>query len=91
MNVIVYESGLSTKHWKVCSLPNPLWVSRGGIGRVSGNQAIIMSSRQYIPVQFVTDSLNDEDAKRLDLALVWGGFGSGYDGGAGRGGYGRGF
>jgi len=56
---------------------------RGIIERVTANQAIVISPRHYIPTQLASESIDDE--QKLDLALVWGGFG----GAAARPGYGR--
>lgn len=67
---------------------SPYGVHEGVIERTSSSQAIILSPRQYIPVQFASQALDATDEERLDLALAWGGFGGGY---GARGGYGGGY
>ncbi|QSO46054.1 hypothetical protein [Alicyclobacillus mengziensis] len=60
---------------------------QGVIERVSGNRAVILSPRKYIPAQLISEPLDDDEEKRLNLTLAWGGYGGGYRGGYG-GGYG---
>lgn len=61
---------------------------QGVIERVSGNQAVILSPRKYIPAQLLSESLDEDEEKRLNVALAWGGYGGG---GGYRGGYGAGY
>lgn len=65
----------------------------GQVERVTADQAIILSPRQYVPRHLAQPVSADEES-RLDLALAfWGGRG-GYGmgaGGAGAGGYGFGY
>lgn len=49
--------------------------------RVNHNNLIVLSPQKYIPVQLAKGSLEDDEVRRLDLALAWGGYG----------GYGRGY
>ena len=63
----------------------PYGYHEGVIERIRGNQAIVLSPRKFIPVQFVSEPLDTDEEKRLDLALAWGG---GYGGRGGYGGYG---
>jgi hypothetical protein len=68
----------------------PYGVHRGVIERVTATKAIIKSPKQYIPVDLALD--DDDDDRRLDVALAWGGYGRGGYPGAGYGrGYGRGY
>jgi len=67
---------------------SPYGYHEGIIERVSGNRAVVLSPRRYIPVQLATETLDANDEKRLHVALAWGGYGGGY---GGRGGYGGGY
>lgn len=70
---------------------SPYGYHEGVIERVSGNNAIVLSPRKYIPTQFASEIVEADEERRLDLALAWGagGYGGRYGGGyAGRGGYG---
>jgi hypothetical protein len=58
---------------------------QGVLESVSGNQAVILSPRKYIPVQLIAEPLNEDAEKRLDVALAWGGYGGGYGPGPGPG------
>jgi hypothetical protein len=76
----------------------PYGYHQGIIERISGNQAIIVSPRQYVPVQLASTVVSKDELQRLDVALAadgpgWGGYpGGAYGGGYGRPGpYGRGF
>ncbi|MCY0900912.1 MAG: hypothetical protein OWU32_01835 [Firmicutes bacterium] len=64
----------------------------GLVERISGNEAIVVSPRQYVPAQFAR-TVNQSDEDKLDVALAfWGGGGyprAGFGGGP-RVGYGAG-
>ena len=67
----------------------PYGYHEGVFERIRGNQAIVLSPRKFIPVQFASEPLDTDEEKRLDLALAWGGgYGGGYGGRGGYGGYG---
>lgn len=58
---------------------SPHGYHQGVIERVSGNNAVVLSPRRYIPMGLATDTALDDDAeRRLDLALAWGRYGRGY-------------
>ncbi len=68
---------------------------QGIIERITNDQAIIMSPKQYVPAQLVSSMLDADEVAKLDLALAFfgrpgvGGYPSrGY---AAPGGYGMGF
>lgn len=73
---------------------SPHGYHEGLVERVSGNRAVILSPRKFIPTQFASESLDGDAETRLDLALAYGGYG-GYGGrrgyGYGYGGYGYGW
>src|SRR5579875_103467 len=69
----------------------PYGYHEGIIERVTGEQAIILSPRRYIPPQLASETLDPDEVKRLDIALAWGGYGAGGYPGYGRGGYGAGY
>ncbi|MCL6452675.1 MAG: hypothetical protein K6T78_03490 [Alicyclobacillus sp.] len=56
----------------------------GMIERVTDDSAIVLSPRKYIPTQLASSPVSGDDAKRLDLALAWGGYG-GWGGAPGAG------
>lgn len=66
----------------------PYGYHEGVIERISGQSAIVLSPQRYIPAHLATERLDEEETKRLDLALAYGGYGGGGGYGAGRGGYG---
>lgn len=72
---------------------SPYGYHEGVIERVSGNQAIVLSPRRYIPVHLASTDLRTSDEQKLDVALAWGGYGGGYGRGYGGGypGYGYGY
>ncbi|GLG00234.1 hypothetical protein Alches_02730 [Alicyclobacillus hesperidum subsp. aegles] len=66
----------------------------GFVERVTQDSAIILSPRKYIPTEFASANVSDDELQRLDLALAqWGGApGAGYGGfGGGYGGWGWGW
>lgn len=73
---------------KYIRFQTPYGYHEGIVENVRGNQAIILSPRHYIPAQLVSDSVDADDMKRLDLALAWGYPGGAFGGGYGRRGYG---
>lgn len=73
---------------KYVRFQTPYGYHEGVIERISGEKAVILSPRKYIPVQFASKTLDTDAEQRLDIALAWGGFGGG--GGYG-GGYGAGY
>lgn len=62
---------------------------QGIIEKVTNNQAIIVSPKQYVPAQLVSSTLDSNDMEKLDMALAfWVGPGmGGYPGAAARRGY----
>ncbi len=64
----------------------PYGYHEGVLERISGHNAVVLSPKRYIPAHLATDFLDQDETKRLDLALAYGGYGGGY--GVGRGGYG---
>lgn len=65
----------------------PYGYHEGVIERIQGDQVIILSPQQYIPPKLALEPLDAEEAKRLDLALTFGGYGVAREG---HGGYGWG-
>ncbi|MFD1677033.1 hypothetical protein [Alicyclobacillus fodiniaquatilis] len=56
---------------------------QGIIERINGDKAIILSPKQYVPVQFASTDVCEDDMGKLDVALAWwGGAGRGYPNGA---------
>lgn len=72
----------------------PYGYHEGIVEQISGDRAIILSPRHYIPVQFATETMDAGSQRNLDLALAWGAYGGargGYPGAYGGGiGYGWG-
>lgn len=66
----------------------PHGLHEGVIEKISGNEAIVLSPRQFIPVQLASESVDDDEVRRLDIALAWGGYGGGAGGARGPYGYG---
>ncbi|GMA56058.1 hypothetical protein GCM10025858_05610 [Alicyclobacillus sacchari] len=54
----------------------------GFVERVTHDSAVILSPRKYIPTEFASANVSDDELQRLDLALAqWGGApGAGYGG-----------
>ncbi|MCF8563816.1 hypothetical protein LLE49_03560 [Alicyclobacillus tolerans] len=57
----------------------------GIVERVTDTDAIILSPRKFVPAHLQT-RVSDEDSRKLDAALAWGGGGGGYPGGGAFGG-----
>lgn len=62
----------------------------GVVERLTDENAVVLSPRQYIPAEMASASVTPDELKRLDIALAWGGFGGGGGGFGGGGGYGGG-
>lgn len=48
--------------------------------RVTNHSAIMLSPRQYVPVQFASADVGEDEFAKLDAALIGYGYGGGYRG-----------
>lgn len=79
----------------------PYGVHKGVVERVTADSAIILSPRQYVPVQLASSDIGEDELQKLDIGLAtygrgfvtagYPGYGGGHAGPRGYGGWGYGW